>query len=78
MMIFLFLALGLLLGLIVRKTNRTLNLERPTGMALLAMVFLLGVKTGQVDVNAPWLLGASLVFAALTMAGSLLLAGVMK
>ena len=51
-------------------------MDKPISVALLAMIFFLGVKTGEVQVNGLWLLGVSVVFAVLTIAGSLLLAEV--
>ncbi len=76
MNLFVPLLLGLLIGYALRKTGKRAKLEAPTSITLLAMIFFLGVKTGEVQVNGLWLLGVSAVFAVLTMAGSLLLAEV--
>jgi len=76
MMIFVFLIAGLLFGYFLRKAGKRPSMETPMSVALLAMIFFLGVKTGEVHVNGLWLLGVSAVFAVLTIAGSLFLAGV--
>jgi hypothetical protein len=76
MNVFIHLFVGLLIGYALKKEGRKPNLDRPTGIALLAMIFFLGVKIGNIHVNGLWLLGVSAVFAVLTMVGSLLLAEV--
>ena len=76
MNIFIALIAGLLLGYVLKRLNKKPNLEVPISVALLAMIFFLGVKTGEVQVNGLWLLGVSVVFAVLTIAGSILLAEV--
>jgi len=76
MNIFVPLLLGLLVGYILKRAGKKPSLETPTSAALLAMIFFLGVKTGEVRVNGLWLLGVSVVFAVLTIAGSMLLAEV--
>ncbi|WP_297064022.1 hypothetical protein [Thermococcus sp.] len=77
MNVFIPLTLGLLLGYLLRLIGKKPSLEAPVSVALLAMIFFLGVKTGEVQVNGLWLLFASMVFAVLTIAGSLFLAEVM-
>jgi len=73
MNVFVPLVLGLLVGHLLKGRKKP-NLDGPTSVVLLAMIFFLGVKTGEVQVNGLWLLGVSAVFAVLTIAGSLLLA----
>ncbi|WP_297506133.1 hypothetical protein [Thermococcus sp.] len=74
MNIFIPLLLGVVLGYILRSRGKRPNLEKPTSLALLLMIFFLGVKTGEVNVNGLWLLGTSILFAIFTAGGSLLLA----
>ena len=74
MNVFVPLIIGVLLGYLLRRSERKLNLEVPVSVALLAMIFFLGIKTSEVQVNGLWLLGVSSVFAVLTIAGSLLFA----
>ena len=74
MNVFIPLVTGVLLGYILRRGERKPNLEVPVSVALLAMIFFLGVKTGEVHVNGLWLLGISALFAVATIAGSLLFA----
>ncbi len=78
MNVFIPLILGLLLGYLGKRAGKRPNLETPTSIALLAMIFFLGVRTGEVHVNGLWLLGVSAIFAILTIAGSLLLAEVVR
>ena len=78
MNIFIVLTAGLLLGYVLKRLNMRPNLEVPISVALLAMIFFLGVKTGEVQVSGLWLLGVSAIFAVLTIAGSLLLAEVVR
>jgi uncharacterized membrane protein YbjE (DUF340 family) len=73
MNIFTFLLAGLLLGYALRRTGRKVRVNKPTNVALLLMIFFLGVKTGTVKVSALWLLASSLVFAVLTILGSLIM-----
>jgi len=74
MNVFIPLVIGVLLGYILRRGEMKLNVEIPVSVAMLAMIFFLGVKTGEVQVNGLWLLGISTLFAVATIAGSLLLA----
>lgn len=79
MNIFVFLLLGLGIGYMLRRKGKRVSLEVPTNAALLLMIFFLGVKTGEVKVDALWLLGSSLLFAVLTVLGSMVVAlGVSK
>ncbi|BAD85284.1 hypothetical membrane protein, conserved [Thermococcus kodakarensis KOD1] len=74
MNIFVFLLGGLLIGYILRRTGKRVKVDTAISVALLLMIFFLGVKTGTVKVSALWLLASSLVFAVLTILGSLVLA----
>ncbi|MBP1912188.1 hypothetical protein [Thermococcus stetteri] len=74
MNIFVFLLGGLLIGYALRRIGRGVKVDKPISVALLLMIFFLGVKTGTVKVSALWLLVSSLVFAILTILGSLALA----
>jgi uncharacterized membrane protein YbjE (DUF340 family) len=65
---------GVVLGYLFRKAGRKPDISRATEVAIIIMIFLLGVKTGEVRVSGVWLLASSLLFAVLTMAGSLFLA----
>ncbi|MDI3474850.1 MAG: hypothetical protein PWQ79_1667 [Thermococcaceae archaeon] len=79
MNIFVFLLLGLGIGYLLRRKGKRVSLEVPTNAALVLMIFFLGVKTGEVKVDALWLLGSSLLFAVLTVLGSMVVAlGVSK
>lgn len=74
MNVFIPLFTGVLIGYALRNTGKKPDLERLISVVLLLMVFFLGVKTGEVQVNGFWLLGVSTIFALMTAAGSLLLA----
>ncbi|WP_297536263.1 hypothetical protein [Thermococcus sp.] len=76
MNIFIPLIAGIVAGYVMRKAGRRFKIDLPVSASLLAMVFFLGVKTGEVHVSGLWLFGSSLLFAIFTIAGSLLLAGV--
>ncbi|AJC72087.1 membrane protein [Thermococcus guaymasensis DSM 11113] len=73
MQIFIPLLLGIILGYVLRRLGKRPNLSGITSAVLLIMIFLLGTKTGEVQVDSFWLLSVSLVFAILTSAGSLLM-----
>ena len=70
MNIFIPLLLGVLIGYILKKRGRKLNTDLPMSSALLLLIFFMGVEAGKVKINAQWLLLSSVVFAALTIAGS--------
>ncbi|AMQ19423.1 hypothetical protein [Thermococcus peptonophilus] len=74
MNIFVFLLGGLLIGYLLRRAGKRVKVDAAISVALLLMIFFLGVKTGTVEVSALWLLASSLVFAVLTILGSLVLA----
>ncbi len=73
MQIFIPLLAGIVAGYLLRRLGKRPNLSPVTNAVLLIMIFLLGVKTGEVKVEGLWLLSVSLVFAILTIAGSLLM-----
>ncbi len=70
MNIFIPLLAGLLIGYLLRKKGRRVKVDLPMSAALLFLIFFMGVEAGKVRINAFWLLVSSIVFAALTIAGS--------
>ena len=70
MNIFIPLLLGVLIGYVLKKRGKKLNADLPMSAALLLLIFFMGVEAGKVEINARWLLLSSVVFAALTIAGS--------
>ncbi|NPA47826.1 MAG: LysO family transporter [Thermococci archaeon] len=77
MNVMVFLIAGVAVGYCLRKRRR-LSLDGPISLALVLMIFLLGVKTGEVRISGAWLLGTSVLFAVITTAGSLLMAVVVR
>ncbi len=71
MNIFIPLIFGLLIGYLLRTREKTPNLELPMSTALLLLIFFMGVEAGKVRISASWLLLSSILFALLTIAGSL-------
>ncbi len=71
MNVFIPLTIGLFVGYLLQRKGRRVNLELPMSIALVLLIFFMGVEAGKVEINAPWLLVSSVVFAALTIAGSL-------
>jgi len=71
MNIFMPLLAGIAVGRLLRARGKRTDLTIPMSAALLLMIFFMGVKTGKVSINAAWLLSASIVFAVLTVLGSL-------
>ncbi len=73
MNIFIPLIIGLLIGYAGR--NHSPRVKRPLdiliSISLLALIFFMGVEAGKVEISASWLFGASVIFALLTIAGSL-------
>lgn len=53
------------------KEGRKYLLEIATSLSVLALIFLMGVETGKVKVDAGWMLFSSLLFAVLTALGGL-------
>ncbi|NJE06251.1 hypothetical protein E3E36_08870 [Thermococcus sp. M36] len=70
MNIFIPLLAGVLIGYLLRKRGKKLGLDLPMSAALLLLIFFMGVEAGKVKIDAGWLLVSSVVFAALTIAGS--------
>ncbi len=70
MNIFIPLLAGVLIGYVLRKRGKKLNVDLPMSAALLLLIFFMGVEAGKVRIDALWLLSSSMVFAALTIAGS--------
>ncbi|ASJ01032.1 hypothetical protein [Thermococcus gorgonarius] len=68
------LSLGLVLGYALRGKSsfRAIRRDVPLSATVLLLVFLMGVETGKVEIDAGWLTVSSAVFAVLTSAGSLL------
>ncbi|ASJ11980.1 hypothetical protein [Thermococcus thioreducens] len=70
MNIFIPLIAGVIIGYVLRRKERRVNVDLPMSAALLLLIFFMGVETGKVRIDALWLLSSSIVFAALTIAGS--------
>ncbi|WP_148882634.1 LysO family transporter [Thermococcus aciditolerans] len=70
MNIFIPLIAGVLIGYVLRRKERKVNVDAPMSAALLLLIFFMGVEAGKVKIDALWLLSSSIVFAALTIAGS--------
>ncbi|MCD6373218.1 MAG: hypothetical protein J7L37_06710 [Thermococcus sp.] len=70
MKIFIPLIAGLLIGYLLRQKGRKVNADLPMSVALLLLIFFMGVEAGKVKIDALWLLGSSIVFAAFTILGS--------
>ncbi|WP_297476845.1 hypothetical protein [Thermococcus sp.] len=70
MNIFIPLLVGVLIGYLFRTRDMRVDLDVPMSAVLLLMIFFLGVKVGKVSVSTGWLLGSSIVFAVLTIIGS--------
>ncbi|WP_457751512.1 hypothetical protein [Thermococcus sp.] len=71
MNIFIPLLLGLIIGYLLRIKDKEVNVDKPMSAALLLLIFFMGVEAGKVKISAGWLLISSVVFATLTIAGSL-------
>lgn len=74
MNIFIPLLAGLIIGYIFRRNGRKVNVDLPLSAALLLLIFFMGVEAGKVEIDALWLLGSSVIFAALTIIGSVVIA----
>ncbi|ANF22982.1 hypothetical protein [Thermococcus piezophilus] len=70
MNIFIPLLLGVLIGYLLRRKNKKVNVDLPMSAALLLLIFFMGVEAGKVKINALWLFTSSIIFAALTIVGS--------
>ncbi|NJE30706.1 hypothetical protein E3E38_06550 [Thermococcus sp. 18S1] len=71
MNIFIPLIAGILMGYILRRKGRKVNVDAAVSATLLLLIFFMGVEAGKVKIDALWLLSSSVVFAALTIIGSL-------
>jgi len=71
MNIFIPLLVGILIGYILRRKGRKVNADLPMSAALLLLIFFMGVEAGKVEIDALWLLVSSVIFAAMTILGSL-------
>ena len=71
MNIFVPLIAGVLIGYLLRRKGRKVDADLPMSAALLLLIFFMGVEAGKVRIDALWLLSSSIVFAALTIIGSL-------
>ncbi|ADT83345.1 hypothetical protein TERMP_00368 [Thermococcus barophilus MP] len=60
-------------GYIFRERIK-INLDKPMSIALLLLIFFMGVEAGRVKINAAELFATSVTFAVLTILGSLLFA----
>ncbi len=78
MNILFFLSIGFLLGYILRKKKYKVNLNILINVFLLLLIFFMGVEAGKIKINALWILGASILFALLTIAGSAIVAFLIK
>ncbi len=76
MNVLVFLVAGVAVGHALR--GKRVNMGKAINLVLLAMIFLLGVKTGKVRINGVWLLEVSAVFATLTVAGSFLMVSLVR
>jgi len=74
MNIFIPLLVGLLIGYVLRRNGRKVDVDLPMSAALLLLIFFMGVEAGKVEIDALWLLGSSVIFAALTIIGSVVIA----
>jgi len=70
MNIFIPLLAGVLLGYLLRKRGKKPSTELPMSAALLLLIFFMGVEAGKTKIDAGWLLVSSVLFAALTIIGS--------
>ncbi|MDK2983255.1 MAG: hypothetical protein PWP49_1256 [Thermococcaceae archaeon] len=73
MNIFIPLILGIFVGYLLRDRIK-FSMDRPMSVALLLLIFFMGVEAGRVEIDALQLLISSLVFASFTILGSLLIA----
>ncbi|ALM74395.1 LysO family transporter [Thermococcus barophilus] len=73
MNIFIPLIAGIVFGYIFRERIK-INLDKPMSIALLLLIFFMGVEAGKVGINAAELFATSVTFAVLTILGSLLFA----
>ena len=73
MNIFIPLVLGVFVGYLLRGRIK-FSMDKPMSIALLFLIFFMGVEAGRVEIDALQLLISSLVFASFTILGSLFIA----
>lgn len=73
MNIFIPLIVGVLVGYLFKNKLR-FGMDKPMSIALLLLIFFMGVEAGRVEIDAFKLLVYSLVFASFTILGSLFVA----
>ncbi|KPU62683.1 membrane protein [Thermococcus sp. EP1] len=73
MNIFIPLIIGVLAGYLFRNRVK-FSMDKPMSIALLLLIFFMGVEAGRVEIDAFRLLIYSLVFASFTILGSLFVA----
>jgi len=73
MNIFIPLLAGILTGYLL-KNKVKISMDKPMAVALLLLIFFMGIEAGRVEINAFKLLLYSIVFASFTILGSLFVA----
>lgn len=73
MNIFIPLLAGVLTGYLL-KNKVKISIDKPMAVALLLLIFFMGIEAGRVEINAFKLLLYSIVFASFTILGSLFVA----
>ncbi|ACS89636.1 MAG TPA: LysO family transporter [Thermococcaceae archaeon] len=73
MNIFIPLLAGVLTGYLL-KNKAKISMDKPMTVALLLLIFFMGIEAGRVEINAFKLLLYSIVFASFTILGSLFVA----
>ena len=73
MNIFIPLLAGVLTGYLL-KNKVKISMDKPMAVALLLLIFFMGIEAGRVEINAFKLLLYSIVFASFTILGSLFVA----
>ncbi|WP_058946143.1 LysO family transporter [Thermococcus sp. 2319x1] len=73
MNIFIPLVLGVFVGYLLRDRIK-FSMDKPMSIALLFLIFFMGVEAGRVEIDAFKLFISSLVFASFTILGSLFMA----
>jgi len=68
------LIIGLVIGYILKKKIEKIDLSKPTNLALLLLIFFMGVEAGKVDLNAFSTFVVSIEFSIIVILTSLLTA----
>ena len=66
------LIIGLVIGYILKKKIEKIDLSKPTNLALLLLIFFMGVEAGKVDLNAFSTFVVSIEFSIIVILTSLL------